>query len=212
MALSTSSNVFLTGATGYVGGSFLSRLLELPTPPHKITALIRSSEKIKIFENLSERHTNCIGVQGSYEDHHLLERLASENEVVVQTADCDDVPMMQAILKGMKRRHEKTGKVGVLVHVSGTGTIVDDARGMYEGKNVGSSNSPCRRNAKLASRRSTPTCLLHPPLIPRPRPSTHSPMMLSTVPLIFYWKQRIRKGTAEHTPFYQERYGANLKA
>ena len=137
MALPSNANVFFIGATGYVGGSFLSRLLELPTPPHKINALIRSSEKIKIFENLSERHSNCIGVQGSYDDHHLVERLAAENEVVIETADSDDVPMMKAILKGMKRRHEKTGKVGVLIHVSGTGTIVEDARGMYEGQDVG---------------------------------------------------------------------------
>ncbi|ORX40829.1 hypothetical protein BD324DRAFT_612232 [Kockovaella imperatae] len=129
-------NIFMLGATGYVGGSFLSTLLASPEPPHKITALIRSNDKLKIFENLSEHKTNCIGVQGSYEDHHLLEDLSAEHPVVISAADADDVGMIKAVLKGMKKRHENTGKVGVLIHVSGTGTIIDDARGEYEGKDI----------------------------------------------------------------------------
>ena len=130
------ANIFILGATGYIGGSFVSVLLDSTHPPHRLTALIRSNDKLKTFENLSTNHTNCIGVQGSYEDHHLLERLASEHEVVISAADADDEGMMTAILKGMKKRHGKTGKAGVLIHVSGTGTIVDDSRGIFEGKDV----------------------------------------------------------------------------
>jgi len=85
-------NIFLTGATGncpstsssfsptipsgYIGGSVLQRLLS--HPDFHITVLIRNPAKEVKFRSL--------GVQtalGSNSDHSLLERLASEADVVI---------------------------------------------------------------------------------------------------------------------------------
>ena len=199
------ANIFILGATGYIGGSFVSVLLDSTHPPHRLTALIRSNDKLKTFENLSTNHTNCIGVQGSYEDHHLLERLASEHEVVISAADADDEGMMTAILKGMKKRHGKTGKAGVLIQVSGTGTIVDDSRGMFEGKDVRSDGFLWASTDPWC--RSTPTCLLRHPLIHIPRPSTSCQMTLSTVLSTCSSKLPTRRDTPERISYYQAPYG-----
>ncbi|EAU85510.2 hypothetical protein CC1G_06411 [Coprinopsis cinerea okayama7 len=46
-------------------------------------------------------------------------------------ADADDLEAAKAILRGLKARHGKTGGVPSLIHTSGTGVLIDDARGMY---------------------------------------------------------------------------------
>lgn len=137
MSYTTSSSVFLLGATGYIGGSLLSHLLDLPEPPQEITTISRSADKIKAFQQLSTSKTKLSGEKGSYDEEALVVRLASSSDVVVSAADSDNTAMIDAILKGMKQRYEKTKKQGVLVHVSGTGEITDRAYGDYEGKDVG---------------------------------------------------------------------------
>ncbi|TFK44062.1 NAD-binding protein [Crucibulum laeve] len=120
-------NIFMTGVTGYIGGSILVRFLEHPNiAAFNITALVRSSEKAK---KLAEFGVHAI--VGSHDDIPLLEKLCSEADVVFSTADSDNLPVAQGTLRGMKQRYKKTGVPPVLIHTSGTGLLTDDAAGMY---------------------------------------------------------------------------------
>ncbi|KAF9220841.1 NAD(P)-binding protein [Gyrodon lividus] len=134
----TKSQVFITGATGYIGGAVLARLLEHHTfPTSEITALIRKADKVPAFESIGIKT-----VLGSHSDVELLEKQASQSDVVFACADADNVPACEAILKGLKKRHEATGTVPVLIHTSGTGVLTDDAGGMYEYETIWDDMNP----------------------------------------------------------------------
>ncbi|KAI0789838.1 NAD(P)-binding protein [Abortiporus biennis] len=119
-------SVFVTGGTGYVGGSILARLL---APSYKqklnITALVRSKEKAQIFETKFGINT----IVGTLEDDNILEEAAYNAHIVINSANCDHLKSARAILRGLKRRHETTGDVPILLHTSGTATFLYDDRG-----------------------------------------------------------------------------------
>jgi uncharacterized protein YbjT (DUF2867 family) len=132
---SSPSSVFLTGATGYVGGDYLQVLLSLPNPPKQVSALVRSADKGKLLASLSTHKTTIEPIIGTLQDHDLLTKLAAEHDLTLETADSDDLPMVQAIIAGLKKRTEN-GKEAVFIHVSGTGTLSEYDDGMCEGKLV----------------------------------------------------------------------------
>ncbi|GJE96186.1 NAD(P)-binding protein [Phanerochaete sordida] len=120
--------VFYIGATGYIGGSVLAKLLTDPSADTlDITALVRSEDKAAKLEKFGVRT-----VVGSFKDVALVERLAEAAHVVFSMADADDLPMMQAILKGLKQRHAKLGDLPILIHTSGTGILTygQETKGM----------------------------------------------------------------------------------
>ncbi|KAI0635600.1 NAD-P-binding protein [Trametes polyzona] len=122
------TTIFITGATGYVGGSVLERLLKHPdAKTFDILAIVRNEEKAKILESMFGIDV----VRGTLQDLEKLESLAENAHIVFHCANADDEPAARAILSGMKRRHEKLGDIPILIHTSGTGVLVDDARGEY---------------------------------------------------------------------------------
>lgn len=126
------THIFLTGATGYIGGTVLTRLLSHSlSDTFQTTALVRSESKAKKFRTLGVK-----AVLGSHSDLSLLRQLAGEADVVFACADANDLDAAKAILTGLKDRFEKTGKVPALVHTSGTGVLIDDVQGMHSTKNV----------------------------------------------------------------------------
>jgi nucleoside-diphosphate-sugar epimerase len=132
------TNIFVTGATGYIGGSVVARLLEHPNASaFQITALVRSSDKAAKLESVGVR-----AVVGSLGELDKLEKLTSGADVVISTADCDDLDAMKAILKGLKTRHDTgtTGNVPTLIHTSGTGVLIDHAKGMFAYDTIYSDN------------------------------------------------------------------------
>ncbi|KAM6504217.1 hypothetical protein JOM56_001160 [Amanita muscaria] len=123
----TRTHIFLTGATGYIGGSVLTRLLNHKlSDTFEITVLVRNAEKAEKLKTLGVN-----AVIGSNEDIAILKRLATEADIVIASADADDLAAAQAILDGLKERYEKTGQVPSLLHTSGTGVVIDNARGMH---------------------------------------------------------------------------------
>ncbi|GJE92242.1 NAD(P)-binding protein [Phanerochaete sordida] len=114
--------ILILGATGYIGGSVLARLLKHPNAQNfEITALVRGQDKAKTLESFGVKT-----VIGSYKDDHALtEKLAENAHIVFQIVDADDLPAMQALLKGLKNRHEKTGDVPVLIHTSGSAIVIE---------------------------------------------------------------------------------------
>jgi len=130
--MSVKLNIFLTGATGYVGGSILYRLLNhKDAATFDIIILVRSPEKAKAFEKYG-----VTAIVGSYSELDKLEDLSAQADYVFQNADCDDVTAANAILKGLRRRKETTGVTPVLIHSSGTGVLADDSMGMFKSDTV----------------------------------------------------------------------------
>ncbi|KAL0567558.1 hypothetical protein V5O48_014435 [Marasmius crinis-equi] len=109
--------------TGYIGGSVLSGLLNLPNAlaQFDFRAIVRDPGK-------AQRLTDEFGVKGivgSHSDQELMSKEAAEADVVLAMANCDDVDAAEGILKGLKKRYEATGKAPVLIHTSGTGVLCD---------------------------------------------------------------------------------------
>lgn len=90
--MSTSkTSILLTGATGYIGGSVLARLLSLPNASNlDITVLVRSPEKATKFESFGVR-----AVVGDQTDYAKLEQLSEKAQVVLQIV-CHLLPALSA--------------------------------------------------------------------------------------------------------------------
>ena len=120
-------NIFLTGATGYIGGSILTGLLQHPNASNfKITALIRGDEsRVKKLASLG-----VTPLIGSNDSHDIIEKAASESHVVIHTANsADDLPSTKSIIAGLNKRTQTTGKPVIYIHTSGTGVLTEDVRG-----------------------------------------------------------------------------------
>ncbi|KAF8961483.1 hypothetical protein BDZ97DRAFT_1759854 [Flammula alnicola] len=138
--MSSKLNIFFTGATGYIGGTVLTRLLQHPdAASFQITALVRSAETGEKLKTL--------GVEviiGSYTDENLgfLTEAASKADVVIAVArllqansiNSINLAPINAILAGMKVKYEKSGKAPLLIHTSGSAFVMDDARGLHSGQ------------------------------------------------------------------------------
>ncbi|KAI0920646.1 hypothetical protein AcV5_010330 [Taiwanofungus camphoratus] len=127
MSSSSKTSIFLLGATGYIGGSVLTRLLRHPSAnTFDITVLVRNADKAKRFESFGVK-----AVVGSHADLDKLEALSEQAHVVFSCADADDLPAIQAVLAGLRKRHASVGDLPILIHTSGTGVLTDHAKGMY---------------------------------------------------------------------------------
>ncbi|KAK1223493.1 hypothetical protein PQX77_013620, partial [Marasmius sp. AFHP31] len=100
---------------GYIGGSVLYRLLNLPDSQSKyeFRAVVRSPEKAEQLEELGVKT-----ILGSHSDVKLIERAAEEADVILTAADCDDLDAAEGINKGMRKRFEATGRQPTLIHTA----------------------------------------------------------------------------------------------
>ncbi|KAJ7618783.1 NAD(P)-binding protein [Roridomyces roridus] len=134
-------NILFTGGTGYIGGPILSNLIQRQDPDLNITVLVRSSIKVQQLRSLN---LGVNVVAGSHEDAELVERLASEADVVFSLADCDDLPAAEAVLRGLEKRHQTTGTKSVLIHMSGTGCLGDNAKGLFASSTIFTDTDPAQ--------------------------------------------------------------------
>ncbi|WP_137893224.1 NAD-dependent epimerase/dehydratase family protein [Ramlibacter sp. 2FC] len=107
--------LFITGATGYIGGSVAARLV---AQGHSVRGLVRDRTKADLLV--------ACGIEpviGSLDDERVLAREAREADGVVNTANADHLPSLLAMLEALK------GSGKPLVHTSGSSLIGDDARG-----------------------------------------------------------------------------------
>ncbi|GJJ14007.1 hypothetical protein Clacol_008264 [Clathrus columnatus] len=135
-----SKAVFITGVTGYIGGETLAQLLKSPTTKgHKYSALVRNQAKAQLLESLGVRP-----VIGTLDDRDLLIAEAKAADVVIHTADSSDhVASCEALLEGIRQKGEET----IYIHISGTGVLIDDARGEYATDNIYSDLNPDHINS-----------------------------------------------------------------
>ncbi|EJD06859.1 NAD-binding protein [Fomitiporia mediterranea MF3/22] len=131
--MSRKQTIFLTGATGYIGGSVLWCLLNHKDAKNfDFKVLTRDPAKAKLLEE----KFGVEAVVGSNSDLDKIETLSQEADYVIATADVDDLGAAKATLRGLKKYHEENGKVPIYIHTSGTGVLADNAAGMYASEKI----------------------------------------------------------------------------
>ena len=108
-------NIFMTGATGYIGGTIARRLLD---DGHEIRGLVRDAEK--------GRKLAAFGVEpvmGGLDDAAILAAEARRADAVVNTANSDHRGAIDAFLEAL------AGSNKPFLHTSGSSIVADDAHG-----------------------------------------------------------------------------------
>ncbi|KAJ7206667.1 hypothetical protein GGX14DRAFT_457394 [Mycena pura] len=123
--------VLFIGGTGYIGGPILSRLIEHDDPHVRITALVRSPEKATKLKALNV-HVDVVA--GSHDDAPLVEELAANADVIFSLASSDNLPAVESMLRGLKKRSTDTGVKPSLIHL--VSCLCDDAQGMFASEKV----------------------------------------------------------------------------
>ncbi|KAF2249754.1 NAD(P)-binding protein [Trematosphaeria pertusa] len=116
--------VFLTGGTGYIGGSVLHTIVTAH-PEYDVTVLLR-----KVPGAFSSTYPKVKIVQGDYDSFDVLAEEASKADIVVHNGNSDHEPSLSAIITGLLKRSSP----GFLLHLSGTGIVSDWADPTYLGK------------------------------------------------------------------------------
>jgi nucleoside-diphosphate-sugar epimerase len=109
--------VFITGASGYIGGSVAAKLIERG---HTILGLVRSNEKAS---QLKDRGVEP--VLGTLADFGVIAQASRSADAVINTASADDSFSVDAIVTGL------SGSGKPFIHTSGTSVVSDRAAGEY---------------------------------------------------------------------------------
>ena len=110
-------NVFLTGASGFIGGSVAVSLLQ---KGHRVRGLTRDPS---VAKQLSAHGMEP--VLGELDNSQLLTHEASKADVVINAANSDHRGAVEALISGLKNSGKR------LIHTSGSSIVGDDARGEY---------------------------------------------------------------------------------
>lgn len=109
-------NLFLTGASGYIGGSISALLLQ---QGHTVRGLVRDPRKADALAALG-----IAPVLGDLDDAGLLQAEARQADAVIHTASSDHRPAIEALIDAL------AGSGKPLLHTSGSSVIADDACGL----------------------------------------------------------------------------------
>lgn len=107
--------IFLTGASGYIGGTVASALV---SAGHKVTGLVRSQARAD-----SVRALGIEPVLGTLDDAGILTSAAAEAEVVINAANSDHEAAAETLLQAL----EGSGKA--FIHTSGSSIVGTQAGG-----------------------------------------------------------------------------------
>src|SRR6202049_3491992 len=121
-------SIFITGASGFVGGTVARRLL---AAGYTVRGLIRDASKAEPLKALGIE-----AVIGSLEDSSLLTREAQSSEGVIHAADSDHLSAIEALIEGLR------GSGKPLLHTSGSSVIGDDALGNRKSESTFDEDTP----------------------------------------------------------------------
>lgn len=107
--------IFVTGASGYIGGSVAARLATLG---HNVRGLIRNADRADELKTFGIEP-----VIGTLDDDALLISEAQTADAVINAADSDHRGAVEALLEGLKGSGKR------FIHTSGTSLVGDEAMG-----------------------------------------------------------------------------------
>ncbi|MDT7839066.1 NAD-dependent epimerase/dehydratase family protein [Aquabacterium sp. OR-4] len=132
-------NLFVTGASGYIGGTLARSLM---ADGHRVRGLTRSAGSAQRLAALG-----ITPVVATLDDTALLAHEARAADAVVHTASADHAPSIDALIEAL------AGSGKALVHTSGASVVGDDARGLAAGDRVVDEDSPIVVSAVKQARR-----------------------------------------------------------
>lgn len=121
-------NIFMTGASGYIGGTVACRLL---AAGHRVRGLVRGADKAARLAALGVEP-----VVGSLDDAATLIAEARRADAVINTADSDHRASVATLIEGLAA----SGKP--FLHTSGSSICADEARGMAASDRVFDDDTP----------------------------------------------------------------------
>lgn len=109
--------VFLTGATGYIGGSVAERLI---ASGHQVVGLVRPAEKAILLKDRGVE-----SVLGTLDDSEIITNAAQAADAVIHAASADHAGAVLTLIAAL----ERSGKT--LICTTGSGIAADSAAGEY---------------------------------------------------------------------------------
>ena len=119
--------ILLTGATGFIGGSILDTLLASKSPALQestITCLLRDAARAS---KLTSHYGDRVKL-AEYEDLDDVDatiHYASQHDIVINTTLGFHQASAVALVKGLGKRREETGRDVWMIHTSGTSNLAD---------------------------------------------------------------------------------------
>ncbi|KAH6603780.1 nad dependent epimerase dehydratase family [Trichoderma cornu-damae] len=116
--------VLLTGATGYIGGSVLTQLLNSTHPDIKnfsYTVLVRKPEHVEYYKSLGITPI----LFENLDQAELLKKAAAGNDIVINTASATSSNGARALIEGLVERKKIAGEPVWFIHTSGTSSIAN---------------------------------------------------------------------------------------
>jgi len=121
-------NIFLTGATGYIGGTIARHLQK---DGHRLRGLVRDADKAKRLV--------AIGIEpvaGGLDDAATLEEEARRADAVINTASSDHHGAVEALLEGL------AGSNKPFLHTGGSSIVADEAHGDFASDRIHDEDTP----------------------------------------------------------------------
>ena len=115
-------NIFITGATGFIGGSVAARFM---AEGYHVRGLVRTEAHAERLRSLG-----VTPVIGTLDDADILTREAQRADAVVNAASSDNVPAVEALLNAL------AGSGKAFIHTSGSSVVGDDARGEWTSEKI----------------------------------------------------------------------------
>jgi nucleoside-diphosphate-sugar epimerase len=131
--------VFITGASGYIGGSVAAALIK---QGHKVRGMTRSASVANQLTTFGIEP-----VVGELDDSQLLMDEAAQSDLVINTANADHRGAVEALVAGLRNSEKK------LIHTSGSSIIGDDAQGEFCSEVVFSEDTPLAVDPRKQARR-----------------------------------------------------------
>lgn len=127
MTSTAPSQILLTGATGFIGGTVLTHLLNSSSPSLStatITCLIRGPERAAKLSSAYGVRVRPV-VYKDLEDIETTTAVAAQHDLVINTTLGYHLASAQALLRGLAQRKALTGHDVWMIQTSGTSNLAD---------------------------------------------------------------------------------------
>ncbi|KAH0364825.1 hypothetical protein KCU65_g6478, partial [Aureobasidium melanogenum] len=120
--------VFITGATGYIGGDILHEVLAT-FESFSVTALVRDAERAKAIK---DRHPQVTLVEGDLDSHQLVVDQASQADIVISYAASNKhLPAVHSIGQGIVKANRQTPVLWLQISGASLLSIPDIQEGRF---------------------------------------------------------------------------------
>ncbi|KAI0158851.1 NAD dependent epimerase/dehydratase family protein [Pestalotiopsis sp. NC0098] len=127
MTANTPAQILITGATGFIGGTILTTLLASDSPALRaatIICLVRGTDRAATLSSAYGDRVQTI-VYAGLDDFDATTAAASRADIVIGATLGFHPGSAQALLRGLAKRREQTGRDTWMIHLSGASNLSD---------------------------------------------------------------------------------------